>query len=74
MYIEDLYIQKHKSSSSTYEIDVHGITGVASKDRYPHELSWGEGRHSIAINNSDRKSRLFIEDMLRLASLMQLDN
>ena len=68
-----LYIDSKSNSSSSFEIEVKGKTGIVSKGTYPDELSFPSGRHVI-VNANRSTGRLKLEDMLEVCESMQLDS
>ena len=68
-----LYIDAQSSSSSSFEINVKGKTGITFKGTYPTEVSFPSGRNVIVTSNSS-SGKLKLEDMLEVCESMQLDS
>ena len=66
-----LYLDAKSSSRSSFEIDVKGKIGVASKGTYPAEVSFPSGRNVIVTNNG-QSGKLKLADMLEVCESMQL--
>ena len=68
-----LYIERQKSISESFEIDVLGKTGISYKETYPSELSFPGGRYVIVTGNQPN-GKLKIDDLLRISKSMQINN